>query len=324
MKILIISISMSLCFSQTTTFKNQEPVTKKKLFKQYVANTLPAYLFFGPYSFMYGVALGGGAISQGKSPKNANTLWLATPLLAGFLVNTASKDIIKNVLNKPIKNDQSSTFYYNIYYMGPDISNIKNVQFESKNGDWTAEIDEVPSGFDYPPLGLRTGFVTDRYGMDYELSLIAHHTIEKEVIYEYSSPQTGIVPLAQRIPSHFYMMHSMFMGLNVYYVLPEFIVTPYLGIGGGVLLNSVQSEYPGPADLARQGGTLALDEMNWNYGAHSYLGFRLMMEDSFYYVELRPSIYKFELESGTSFNKTRDRFNLEAFQFQFGIGKSIF
>ena len=43
--------------------------------------------------------------------------------------------------------------------------------------------------------------------------------------------------------------------------------TPYLGVGGGVLLNSVQSEYPGPADLAREDGSLALDEMGLSYGA---------------------------------------------------------
>ena len=120
------------------------------------------------------------------------------------------------------------------------------------------------------------------------------------------------------------MLHSMFMGLNAYYVLPDFILTPYVGFGGGLLLNSVQSEYAGPADLAREGGSLALDEMDWNYAVHSFLGFRYMSDDSFYYLELRPSVNRFKLESGSSPNKSKDSFNLESFQFQLGIGRNIF
>jgi len=324
MKKLILTILISSCFTQTIKSNDQKYITKKDLFKKYVANTLPGYLFLGPYSFMYGVNLGGNSIKDGNSPQKANTLWLATPLMAGFLVNQITKDILKTILDRPIQDDKSSTFYYNIFYIGPDISTIKDIQFQGIDSNWEAQIDEVPSGYDYPPLGFRTGFVTDRYGMDYEMSLIAHHTIEKNIIYEYNSPETGIVPLPQNIPSHFYMLHSMFMGLNAYYVLPDFILTPYVGFGGGLLLNSVQSEYAGPADLAREGGSLALDEMDWNYGVHSFLGFRYMSDNSFYYLELRPSVNRFKLESGSSPNKSKDSFNLESFQFQLGIGRNIF
>ena len=326
MKLFKILILLSFCSAQLTKDSNNRGVSfsKKSIYKQYLAQALPGYLFFAPYSFMYGVTLGGSAISRGDSPIKANTFWLSTPLLAGFLVQTASKDLINNILSKPIIEDYSSTFYYNIYFVGPDISSIQNISFQALNDSWNANIDEVPSGFDYPSLGFRTGFMTKQYGVDCEMSLISHHTTEKKIIYEYQSPETGIVPLEQKIPSHFYMLHSMFMGLNIYYVLPNFFITPYLGVGGGVLLNSVQSEYPGPADLARQDGSLALDEMGLSYGAHAFFGLRHMKENFFYYVEIRPTIHKFELESGTRENKSKDRFDLESIQFQIGIGRNIF
>jgi len=326
MKLIYMIFLLSFCFSknyQSNDIEN-ETFTREELFKEYVASTLPGYLFFGPYSFNIGVNLGGSSISNGGSSRKANSIWLATPLLAGFLIRTVSKDIVNNVLQKPTVEDQKSTFYYNIYYVGPDISSIKNVSFESIDDAWNANIDEVSSTFDYPSLGFRTGFSTDKFGMDYEMSLSGHHTKKERIIYEYNSPQTGVVPLEQEIPSHFYMLHSMYIGLNTYYVMPDFILTPYLGAGSGLLLNSVQSEYPGPADLAREGGSLALDETSINLGVHSFFGFRLMKKRSFYYIEGRYAIHNFDSKSGTLENRSIDTFGLESFQLQFGIGTSLF
>ena len=321
-----ILLFLSLIFGQSKQNTIQTFPDKKSLYKQYLIQTVPAYLFFAPYSFMYGVTLGGSAISDGASPFVANSLWLSSPLIAGLLVHLATKDIIENVLTKPEKEELSSTFYYNIYYAGPDISSIKNVNFKGIHSEWEAAIDEVPSGFDYPSLGFRTGFMNNRYGLDFEMALIAHHTLEESIIYEYNSPETGVIPFQQNIPSHFYMLHSMLIGLNTYYVLPNFsFLKPYFGVGGGLLLNSVQSEYPGPADLAREDGKLALDEMGLNFGGHIFCGFRFMMENSFYYFEIRPSSHRFELESGsTNENASRDKFDLRSAQFQFGIGRDIF
>ncbi len=330
MKFFRVFLLLSLCYAQLDSdindpyFRDKTTFTKKTIYKQYLSQSLLGYLFFAPYSFMYGVSLGGSAISKGDSPLKANTLWLSTPLLAGFLVHAASKDLINNTLAKPTNEDPSSTFYYNIYFVGPDISSIQNIKFQALNSSWDAKIDEVPSGFDYPSLGFRTGFMTKQYGFDYEMSLIAHHTTEKKIIYEYNSIETGIVPLEQEIPSHFYMLHSMYMGGNTYYVLPNFFITPYLGIGGGLLLNSIQSEYPGPADLARQDGSLALDEMSLSYGLHAFIGFRYIKKNLFYYLEMRPTKHKFNLESGTGENKSKDKFDLELVQFQIGIGRNIF
>ena len=325
-QIIQILLCFSLTFGQSKQITAQTYPDKKSLYKQYLLQTLPAYLFFAPYSFMYGVTLGGSAISEGASPFEANSLWLSSPLIAGLLVHLATKDIIENVLTKPKREDYSSTFYYNIYYAGPDISSIENVNFEGIYSDWEAHIDEVPSGFDYPSLGFRTGFMSNRYGLDFEMALIAHHTLRESIIYEYTSPETGIIPIQQSIPSHFYMLHSMLIGLNTYFVLPKFsFLKPYIGVGGGILLNSVQSEYPGPADLVRADGKLALDEMGLNFGGQIFFGFRFMKESSFYYIEVRPTLHKFELESGsTDENASVDKFNLKSAQFQFGIGRDIF
>ena len=38
----------------------QDAVTQKKVFKKYLKSILPANMFFGPYAFIYGVAIGDG------------------------------------------------------------------------------------------------------------------------------------------------------------------------------------------------------------------------------------------------------------------------
>jgi hypothetical protein len=126
------------------------------------------------------------------------------------------------------------------------------------------------------------------------------------------------------LPTHFLMLHSMYMGINAYYVLPNFGVTPYIGAGGGALLNSIQSQYPGPANLVQEDGALALDEMELNWGYHGMVGFRYMREKYFYYVELRPTFHNFKYESGLGRLKEHDQFVLESFQIQLGVGKNIF
>ena len=185
---------------------------------------------------MYGVTLGGSAISEGASPFEANSLWLSSPLIAGLLVHLATKDIIENVLTKP-KRKIIHLLSITIFIMLVQIYHLlKTSIFTGIYSDWEAHIDEVPSGFDYPSLGFRTGFMSNRYGLDFEMALIAHHTLKESVIYEYTSPETGIIPFQQSIPSHFYMLHSMLIGLNTYYVLPNFsFLKPYIGVGGGII-----------------------------------------------------------------------------------------
>jgi len=250
-----------------------------------------------------------------------------------FNSDETNSDIKTNVTLKKPTDDNSSTFYYNIFYVGPDISSIKDFNAKGDDGKWSADVAEAKTGTDYPPLGYRTGFSTRSFGMDFEMSLLAHHTLEQKAYYNfegqiYNEDYNVYVDLPPALeidlPTHFLMLHSMYMGINAYYVLPNFGVTPYIGAGGGALLNSIQSQYPGPANLAQEDGALALDEMELNWGYHGMVGFRYMREKSFYYVELRPTFQNFKYESGLDRLKEHDQFVLQSFQIQLGVGKNIF
>ena len=327
------SISLSNIYSDDSTSQvEQGAVTQKKMFKKYLQYTLPASMISGPYAFIYGVTIGGQSIVDGDSPLKANTKWLVAPLLAGALIQMKALEIKTSVLKKPTDND-NSTLYYNIFYIGPDISSIKEFNAKGDDGKWSADVVEAETGTDYPPLGYRTGFSTSSFGVDFEMSLLAHHTLEQKAYYNfegqiYNEDYNMYVDLPPALeidlPTHFLMLHSMYIGINAYYVLPNFGVTPYIGAGGGVLLNSIQSQYPGPANLAQEDGALALDEMELNWGYHGMVGFRYMREKSFYYVELRPTFHNFQYESGSGRLKEHDQFVLQSFQIQLGVGKNIF
>ena len=269
---------------------------------------------------------------DGESPLKANTKWLAAPLLAGALIQQNTSEIKTNVLKKPM-DDDNSTLYYNIFYVGPDISSIKDFNAKGDDGKWSANVVEAKTGTDYPPLGYRTGFSTSSFGLDFEMSLLAHHTLKQTAYYNfegqiYNKDYNMYVDLPTSmevdLPTHFLMLHSMYMGINAYYVLPNFGVTPYIGAGGGALLNSIQSQYPGPANLVKEDGALALDVMELNWGYHGMVGFRYMREKSFYYLELRPTFHNFQYESGLDLLKEHDQFVLQSFQIQLGVGKNIF
>ena len=330
---MVSSISLSNIYSDDSTSRvEQGAVTQKKMFKKYLQYTLPASMISGPYAFIYGVTIGGQSIVDGDSPLKANTKWLVAPLLAGALIQMKALEIKTSVLKKPT-DDNNSTLYYNIVYIGPDISSIKDFNAKGDDGKWSANVIEAETGTDYPPLGYRTGFSTSSFGVDFEMSLLAHHTLEQKAYYNfegqiYNEDYNVYVDLPTSmeidLPTHFLMLHSMYMGINAYYVLPNFGVTPYIGAGGGVLLNSIQSQYPGPANLAQEDGAVALDEMELNWGYHGMVGFRYMREKSFYYVELRPTFHNFQYESGLDRLKEHDQFVLQSFQIQLGVGKNIF
>ena len=322
------SISLGNIYPEDSPSKvEQGAVTQKKMFKEYLQYILPANIIFGPYAFMYGVSIGGQAIVNGDSPLKANTKWLVAPLVAGGLIQVKTIEIKTNVLKKPTDND-NSILYYNIFYVGPDISSIKDFNAKGDDGKWSANVVEAKTGTDYPPLGYRTGFSTSSFGLDFEMSLLAHHTLKQTAYYNFEGEINNVdynnVVLEIDLPTHFLMLHSMYMGINAYYVLPNFGVTPYVGAGAGGLLNSIQSQYPGPANLVQEDGALALDEMELNWGYHGMVGFRYMREKSFYYVELRPTFHNFQYESGSHRLKEHDQFVLQSFQIQLGVGKNIF
>ena len=97
------SISLSNIYSEDSTSQiEQGTVTQKKVFKEYLKIILPANMFFGPYAFIYGVAIGGQAIVAGDSPLKANTKWLVAPLVAGALIQQRTFEIkthfLKNII----------------------------------------------------------------------------------------------------------------------------------------------------------------------------------------------------------------------------------
>ena len=329
---MLFSVSLGNINSKDSTLQtNPKPITEKQLFQEYLISVIPANLFFGPYAFIYGVSIGGASIVNGDSPLKANTMWLLTPMMGGALIQTVNRDKQKALIGPSDGNN--STLYYNIFYIGPDISSIKDFNAQGDDGRWSANVVEAKTSIDYPPLGYRTGFTTNSYGMDFEISLSAHHTIKDSIYYSfngeiYNEDYNMYVDLPPQLkiglPTHFLMLHSLYMGLNVYYALPDFGVRPYVGAGAGILLNSIQSQYPGPANLAQQDGTLALDEIDMNLGYHGLFGFRYMRQKSFYYVEFRPTIHNFEYSSGSGRLKEHDQFILQSFQIQLGIGKNLF
>ena len=103
------SVSLSNIYSEDSTSQiEQGALSQKIIFKKYLDIVLPANIMFGPYAFMYGVAIGGQAIVVGDSPFKANTKWLVAPLLAGTLIHLQTRETIK-ILKKPT--GDNSTLY---------------------------------------------------------------------------------------------------------------------------------------------------------------------------------------------------------------------
>ena len=215
---MVSSISLSNIYSEDSTSRvEQGAVTQKKMFKKYLQYTLPASMISGPYAFIYGVTIGGQSIVDGDSPLKANTKWLVAPLLAGALIQMKALEIKTSVLKKPTDND-NSTLYYNIFYIGPDISSIKEFNAKGDDGKWSANVIEAETGTDYPPLGYRTGFSTRSFGVDFEMSLLAHHTLEQKAYYNfegqiYNEDYNVYVDLPTSmeidLPTHFLMLHEV-------------------------------------------------------------------------------------------------------------------
>ena len=325
--------SISFCFDElrdSTDIDGNKFHSKEKAYKMYLQNNTINNILFGHYGFLYGVGFGGNAILRGNTPFEANTIWLFTPLFAGTLINITANDFLNNINIKQNKKIDKN-LYFKSFYISPDISSIKH--FKAEGDKWTAEVLKTNTSFDYPAIGYRTGRISEKYGYDFEMALLAHHTIKQKVYYNfngeiYNEEANSYVELPSTmeidLPSHFLMLHSLFTGLNFYYNLPEFGFRPYIGFGAGLLLNSVQSQYPGPANLVQNENNFTLDDMSFNWGYHLITGFRYLKSDSFYYLELRPTFHNYKYNSGSGKLTEVDQFLLQSVQFQIGIGKNLF
>ncbi len=327
-------LSVSFCYealNDSTEINNKEVYNAEKAYKTYLQNNIISNLIFGHYGFMYGVGIGGNSILAGDKPFKANTLWLITPIFAGTFINLTTNDYIKNFLKVKQNKKINKNIYFKSFFIGPDISSIN--RFKAEGDLWTAEVIKTNTSFDYPTIGFRTGKISKKYGYDFEMALLAHHTTKQKVYYNFNGqifneeansyvelPSTMEVDL----PSHFLMLHSLYSGLNIYFNLPEFGFRPYIGFGAGLLFNSIQSQYSGPANLVQSKNNFALDNLSFNLGYHLITGFRYVKSNSFYYLELRPTFHNFEYNSGSGKLSEVDRFVLQSFQFQIGIGKNLF
>ena len=341
--ILVVALMANLSFAQTGSNHSQAqtnaPLSKRTAVRKLFMNTVLNDLYFAPYFFFFGTQEAGTSIVAGKSLNRANAVWAAASIagmamswLASSGLTLEMQEILKGAGPEAGAND---TKLYRIYSGGLSTASILDFQAESVfMGDdgkpgWTAGAAEVKTALSFPAVGRRIGVSGRRWGYEFETSIAAHHTSKQTVYYDATGtifvPSLGIeVPLTLNdieIPERFLMLHSLYMGANVFVWLPKVIVEPYVGLGAGVLLNSVQSQYPGPANLTQEVGSLALDKTTVGYGLRGILGLRADISDrKFIFAEFRPARFYFKYESGSGTLKENDRFTLQQFEAQIGLG----
>jgi len=246
-----------------------------------------------------------------------------------FVAETTIRDFKKIQKPDPRNGEIERWKFYRTIFSGTSVSDIINFEsesiFEGANGSpqWTASTPEVNTVMTFPAMGYRLGAHGTRFGGEFETSIVSHHTDKQTVTYDASGEINGIpIQIGQvEIPDRFLMLHSFSMGANFYTWLPDIGVKPYVGFGGRILLNSVQSQFKSPADLIQQTGGLALDSITFGWGFNAIFGLRLPISDiNFLFAEFRPTRYRFKYESGSSQLQTNDRFTLQSFEFQVGLG----
>jgi len=315
-----------------------EPDSSKAAFKELLLSSVLAEAYLAPYTFIWGVTLGGSAISQGERPERATATWIGISLaglgLGWFMTDQIAKEYVTILRTASQRAEPGSWRFYRL--VGAGVSTASIIDFEAESiyteeqgsPQWTASSAEVNTATTFPALGYRIGGSGGRWGGEFEASLVSHHTKAQTVTYDAAGyvqiPGLGPVPIQLdqvSIPDRFLMLHSLSMGANFYVWLPKVIVRPYVGLGGRLLLNSVQSQYPGPANLTLEAGSLTLDSMTLGWGLHAIFGLRTPLADKkFLYAEFRPARHYFAYDSGSDFLKEKDSFTLQIFEFQLGLG----
>lgn len=327
--------------SQTTggEINSTESDSAAMAFRNLLLSTVITEAYLAPYSFMYGVVTGGNVLTSRHSPKKATATWAGvslTGLALGWLItDQIAKDYLE-ILKSGSQDRVHGTFrFYRILFAGASTASILDFQgesvFEGNDGSplWTAATPEVKTVMTFPTLGYGLGASGRRWGGEFEIALVSHHTRKQTIPYDaegmiYVPDLKTYVPIQLdqiEIPDRFLMLHSLSMGANFYVWLPTVVIHPYIGLGAQLLLNSVQSQYPGPANLTLETGELALDSITLGMGLNALVGFRIMLSDNkFLFTELRPVRHYFSYESGSGQLREDDRFNLQIFQFRIGLG----
>jgi len=338
--ILIAFISLSILLNSSLASEPDsfsiKSKTEKSAFKGLIRQTILTSSFLGGYFFIAGTAIGGSEIGAGGDPRKATAKWAATSLTGMFFSVYIANSTIKSYreMNKPVSSigNQKWNVYHSIF-AGVNLANINNYEskstFKGSDGSsqWSANTPEVKTAMTFPVMGYRLGANGTRFGGEFEISIVSNHTNRQTVSYDavgeiYVSDVGDYVPLQisqVEIPDRFLMLHSYTLGGNFYTWLPNIGVKPYIGIGVRLLLNSVQSQYKGPADLIQQKHELALDSKTLGWGFSAIFGFRLPISGTNHlFAEFRPTRHYFTYESGANKLRSKDHFTLQSFDFQMG------
>ena len=326
---MVILVSLHPVFSQSTSSNttSTDTLTRQKAFSLIIKNTLINQAYLSTYFFMAGNSFQGRALSLGKSPTEATIQWVSASVvglgLSYFTTKTLSQEY-EDILSSGDRNEISNEpRYYQYIYTGGSIANITDFKAESMtagsdgNPLWIATTPKVKTSLSFPSLGYGFGVSGKRLVREFETSLVSHYTVEQDVSYDAIPIPIGTIAL----PDRFFLINSLTMGVNVNYWLPEIGVKPYIGLGGRMLINNIQSQYPGPGDLTQSKGDLELDSSTLNWGFHASVGVRFTLSNNrFLYAEFRPLRHYFDYESGTDTAKEKDQFTFEIFEFRLGMG----
>ena len=326
---MVILVSLHPVFSQSTSSNttSTDTLTRQKAFSLIIKNTLINQAYLSTYFFMAGNSFQGRALSLGKSPTEATIQWVSASVvglgLSYFTTKTLSQEY-EDILSSGDRNEISNEpRYYQYIYTGGSIANITDFKAESMtagsdgNPLWIATTPKVKTSLSFPSLGYGFGVSGKRLVREFETSLVSHYTVEQDVSYDAIPIPIGTIAL----PDRFFLINSLTMGVNVNYWLPEIGVKPYIGLGGRMLINNIQSQYPGPGDLTQSKGDLELDSSTLNWGFHASVGVRFTLSNNrFLYAEFRPLRHYFDYESGKSSGKEKDQFTFEIFEFRLGMG----
>ena len=325
---MIILVSLHPVLSQSTSSNttSTDTLTRQKAFRVIITNTLINQAYLSTYFFVAGNSFQGMALSRGKSPTDATIQW-ALASVSGLVFSYYTTKLLsqdyEDILSSGDRNEISNEpRYYQYAYAGGSIANITDFKAESltKSGGnplWIATTPEVKTSPSFPSLGYGLGVSGKRLVREFETSLVSHYTVEQDVSYDAIPIPIGTIAL----PDRFFLINSLTMGANVNFWLPEIGVKPYIGLGGRMLINNIQSQYPGPGDLTQSKGDLELDSSTLNWGFHASVGVRFTLSNNrFLYAEFRPLRHYFDYESGTDTAKEKDQFTFEIFEFRLGMG----
>jgi len=313
--------------------------TEQAAFRDLIIGTIITMSYFGGYSFILGTSFAGEEIGLRNNPRKATAKWAATSLIGMSFGVYAAESLVKPYQkmqkSDPRNGEIDRPKFYRAIFSGTSATSIINFQsesiFEGDNGlpQWSANTPEVKTVMTFPVMGYRVGAHGTRFGGEFETSIVSHHTNKQTISYDangeiYVSALGMNVPIQidqVEIPDRFLMLHSLSLGANFYTWLPDVGVNPYVGFGGRFLLNSVQSQFPGPAELIQQKGGLALDSITFGWSFNAIFGLRIPVSDmKFLFAEFRPTRYSFDYESGQNLLQANDRFTLQSFEFQIGLG----